>query len=234
MEETQQKQLLLSALRKRLEENSSTLPLAGKPEFVVPPEGSPGASVMFIGEAAGFHELRERRPFVGAAGQLLTKTLESQGMKRKDVWISNMVKARPPENRDPLPEEIEAYQPYLDAEISILQPKIVVTLGRFSMAKFFGPLIRISQVHGQPRWVDFTPTPGAVVGDPALSIRFVVLPMYHPAAALRSGAMMDAFLTDFKKLPEILKKLEGRRDDKIEETTTIQKLKEEPAQLSLI
>lgn len=217
----QTKQQLLNKVVARMEANATSLPLAGSPQNIVPAEGNPGAEVFFIGEAAGYHELEQRRPFVGVAGQLLTKTLLANGIKREDVWISNIVKARPPENRDPLPEEIEVYRPYLDEELAIIQPKLVVTLGRFSMGKFLGPDVRISQVHGQARWVNFG------------SLRFVLLPMYHPAAALRSGAVLQSFQEDFKKIPEILKKLEEKRD-RMKEIRETPERKEETLQLSLI
>ena len=129
-------QELLKKNRNRLEKDVNKLPLAKNISDIVPPEGNSDALVMFIGEAAGYHEHLKRRPFVGVAGKLLTKSLEEVGMIRDEVWISNVLKVRPPGNRDPLPEEIEAYRPYLDEEINIIKPKIIVTLGRFSMAKF--------------------------------------------------------------------------------------------------
>lgn len=223
---------LLKVLVSRMEANSKTLPLAGFPKNIVPAEGNHDAQIFFIGEAAGFHELEQRRPFVGVSGQLLTKTLLSNGIKRENVWISNIVKARPPGNRDPFPEEIEAYRPYLDAELAIIQPKLVVTLGRFSMGKFLGPDVRISQVHGQARWINFLPGPPDLLAFPA-SLRFVLLPMYHPAAALRAGAILKSFQGDFKKIPEILEKL-GKRHDKMEEEKEVPEKQEEAQQLSLI
>ena len=126
----------LLAVRTRLETNALNLPLVQTAKDTVPGEGNPNAEIMFIGEAAGYHESVQRRPFVGLAGQLLNKTLIANGLKREDVYISNVVKTRPPQNRDPLPEEIAAYAPYLDAEIDIIEPKIIATLGRFSMGKF--------------------------------------------------------------------------------------------------
>ena len=218
-----------------MEAEAGNLPLAGSPNNIVPAEGNPEAQIFFIGEAAGFHELQQRRPFVGAAGQLLTKTLVANGIKREDVWISNVVKARPPENRDPLPDEIAAYRPYLDQELNIIRPKIVVTLGRFSMGKFLGPDVRISQVHGQARWMNFFPQPANLSTFKPVNLRFVLLPMYHPAAALRAGIIMTAFTEDFKKIPIILKKiLKVQTSDKMESTTKIEEKKEEARQLSLI
>lgn len=217
----------LKQITREMEAHAKSLPLAGIPENIVPAEGNPDAAIFFIGEAAGFHELQQRRPFVGVAGKLLTKTLLANGMKREDVWISNIVKTRPPENRDPLPEEIEAYRPYLDEELNIIQPKLVVTLGRFSMGKFLGPDVRISQTHGQARWVSFQPF------QPFKPLKFVLLPMYHPAAALRAGVILKSFEEDFKKIPTILKKLMDTHD-KIEETKVTPTKQEETRQLSLI
>lgn len=217
---TSTKKQLLEQLVKKMEENAKNLPLAGSPQNIVPAEGNPDAKIFFIGEAAGFHELQQRRPFVGVAGKLLTRTLVANGINREDVWISNVVKTRPPENRDPLPEEIEAYRPYLDEEITIIQPKLIVTLGRFSMGKFLGPDVRISQVHGQARWITFG------------NLRFVLLPMYHPAAALRAGTILKSFEEDFKKIPKILQQLEEKHD-KMEEKKEAPK-QAETQQLSLI
>src|SRR4030042_5556296 len=181
------KQQLLKKLIQTLESKANVLPLVKSKKDIVPPEGNPEAELMFIGEAAGFHEHRLRRPFVGVAGKLLTKSLENNGWKKEEVWITNVVKARPPENRDPTPEEIKAYKTFLDQEIHIIQPKIIITLGRFSMGKFI-PNAFISGIHGNPRWVNWD------------DMRLLVFPMYHPAAALRSGQVMQSFQQDFIKL----------------------------------
>jgi uracil-DNA glycosylase len=122
---------------------------------------------------------------------LLTQTLTEIGLRREAVWISNLIKTRPPENRDPLPEEIKAYSKYLDREIEIIEPKVIVTLGRFSMSKFL-PGAKISQIHGQARWTDWEDR------------KILVVPMYHPAAALRAGEVMRQFREDFGKLKQIL------------------------------
>lgn len=181
----------LTQLINQLENDFQKLPLANKPSDIVPPAGNPDAEIMFIGEAAGYHEHLQRKPFVGLAGKLLTRTLIESGMQRADVWISNILKVRPPQNRDPLPEEIASYAPYLDAEIEIIKPKIIVTLGRFSMGKFLKNAF-ISQVHGQARWIDWKNT------------KIIIFPMYHPAAALRNGKVMQSFKADFSKLSEII------------------------------
>ncbi|KKU65025.1 MAG: Phage SPO1 DNA polymerase-related protein [Candidatus Amesbacteria bacterium GW2011_GWA1_47_16] len=154
----------------------------------VPGEGDPDAEIMFIGEAPGFNEDKQGRPFVGQAGKLLEKSLqESLGMNRDDVYITNIVKYRPPDNRDPFPDEIEVCRDWLDRQIRVISPKIIATLGRFSMGKFIEGLT-ISRVHGQPRFVDFAGS------------RYIVYPMYHPAAALRAGSVLEQFRQDFNKL----------------------------------
>jgi len=187
----------LETLRKKLEKNAPNLPLAKTFKDIVPGEGNPEAMLMFIGEAAGYYEHLQRRPFVGAAGKLLTQSLEDIGISREDVWISNILKVRPPENRDPLPEEIKAYKPYLDAEVQIIKPKIIVTLGRYSMTKFF-PQTYITKIHGQAHWVDWE------------GRRLIVFPMYHPAAALRSQKVMELFKADFEILARIINSLNNQ------------------------
>ncbi|MBM3208981.1 uracil-DNA glycosylase [Candidatus Shapirobacteria bacterium] len=158
----------------------------------VPGEGSPDAKIMFIGEGPGYWEDQRGIPFCGAAGALLDKLLQSIKVERKSVFIGNVVKHRPPGNRDPLPEEIAACSEWLDRQIGIIQPKIIVTLGRFSMAKFI-PEGKISQIHGQPRFIEFE-------GE-----KYIVIPMFHPAAALRSLEIMGKIKEDFSKIPELLK-----------------------------
>jgi len=143
---------------------------------------------MFIGEAPGFHEDQQGRPFVGAAGQFLEELLADIGLTRQQVFIANVIKCRPPGNRDPLPEEIEACKLYLDRQIELLQPKLVVTLGRFSMARAF-PNARISHIHGQPRKI------GGVL----------YYPMYHPAAALHQPSLRRDVEEDMRRIPELLK-----------------------------
>ncbi len=179
------------------------LPLATKAADIVMGEGSMEAEIMLIGEAPGFHESVERRPFVGVSGKLLRKTLTEVGLAPTDVYISNIVKVRPPDNRDPSPEEILAFKPFLDQEIHLIKPKLIVTLGRFSMAKFL-PDVFISKVHGRLHKVQWE-------GEP-----HYILPMYHPAAALRSGAMKEAFVTDFAKLPKIMTWLADQRKMAVE------------------
>ncbi|HEX9817731.1 MAG TPA: uracil-DNA glycosylase [Patescibacteria group bacterium] len=189
----------LVKLQQTLEKNFDNLPLATKPEDLVHGEGDPSASVMFIGEGPGYYEARERRPFVGRSGKLLRKTLTEIGLLPEKVWISNIVKVRPPENRDPTPEEIAAFRSYLNQEIELINPEIIVTLGRFSMAKFL-PEVKISQIHGRLHKVQWE---GKLT---------YVLPMYHPAAALRSTQVTESFLADFQKIPKILTWLKEQQE----------------------
>ncbi len=162
----------------------------------VPGEISWEADVMFIGEAPGKDEDLQGKPFVGAAGKLLNSMIESIGMTREQVFITNVVKCRPPGNRDPLPEEVKSCWPYLEAQIKIIKPKLIVTLGRHSMGRFL-PGLKISQVHGQPKrangiWQE----------------RQVFLPLYHPAVALYDPRKKETIFEDFKKIPLIIKKLD--------------------------
>jgi len=153
----------------------------------VPGEGPSNAEIMFIGEGPGFHENMQGRPFVGAAGDLLVELLDSIGMKREDVFITNVVKCRPPGNRDPAPEELKACKPYLDQQIQIINPSVIVTLGRFSMARFI-PQAKISEIHGQPIRVK----------------GMLVVPFYHPAAALHRPSLRSVVEEDFAKLPALI------------------------------
>jgi uracil-DNA glycosylase len=153
----------------------------------VPGEGPANASIMFIGEGPGFHENQSGRPFVGAAGNFLNDLLASINLKREDVFICNVVKCRPPGNRDPEPAEIQACAEYLDRQIELIDPKVIVTLGRYSMARWF-PDARISHIHGKPR----------------RSGNRLIVPMYHPAAALHQPSLKQEVMDDFLKLPQFL------------------------------
>jgi uracil-DNA glycosylase family 4 len=155
----------------------------------VPGEGNPEASIVFVGEGPGFYEDQQGRPFVGASGKFLDELLRSIGMDRKTVFITNVVKCRPPGNRDPQPDEIEACGKHLEAQLAAIGPKVVVTLGRHSMQRYF-PGESIGRIHGQPRRK----------GD------VIVVPMYHPAAALHQGSLRKVIEADFMRLPEFLKK----------------------------
>lgn len=162
------------------------LPLAGEANLVFG-EGSADPKVLFIGEAPGFHEDQQKRPFVGRAGQLLRKMIREVGWKEEEVYITNIVKRRPPDNRDPLPEEIEAYKPYLTRQIEIINPKVIAPLGRFSM-NYFLPEAKISRDQGRVF---------------RLNGRLIV-PLYHPAAALRGTGVLEELKASFKKLPDIV------------------------------
>lgn len=188
----------LKKLKKELEEDEG-LPLRDGATQLVFGEGDPDSEIYFLGEAPGFNEDRLGRPFVGQAGKLLDQLVEGIGLKREQVYISNVVRFRPPGNRDPLPEEIEAFRPYVDREIKIVAPKIVVTLGRFSMGKFF-PNAKISQIHGKQRVVNWN------------GKNITVMPMYHPAAALRSIDIMRQIREDFRVIPEMLKKIKNKEE----------------------
>jgi len=168
--------------------------LAKQATNLVMGDGNINADIVFIGEAPGQKEDEQGLPFVGAAGKFLNEMLAAANMKRSDVYITNIVKYRPPNNRDPLPEEKNAFWPYLLKQLQIIRPKVVVTLGRHSMEHFL-PDMKISQIHGQPKRIK--------VGDDHL----VIVPLYHPAAALYNGSMRQALVDDFLLLPEIIKKL---------------------------
>ncbi|PIZ43560.1 uracil-DNA glycosylase [candidate division WWE3 bacterium CG_4_10_14_0_2_um_filter_42_7] len=153
----------------------------------VPGEGNPEAEVMFIGEAPGYFEDLQGRPFVGQAGKLLDKLLQSIKLSREEVFICNMLRHRPPENRDPLPEEIKACEVFLDDQIKIINPKVIVTLGKFAMDHFVKNG-QISRDHGVPK----------VVGS------YIIYPIYHPAAALRSTQVLMILRRDFLRIPKVI------------------------------
>ncbi|MEX2054089.1 MAG: uracil-DNA glycosylase [Candidatus Colwellbacteria bacterium] len=180
--------------------DDSTLPLLES--NLVFGEGSHTADVVFIGEAPGLHEDQQRRPFVGRAGKLLDKLIEGVGWDRKNVYITNIVKRRPPQNRDPLPEEIQAYKPYLEKQLGIIKPKVIVPLGRFSMM-YFLPLGKISKDQGKTFWWRNT----------------LVMPVYHPAAALRNGNLINDLEGAFAKLPKLVLAYEDLLKKRLESTS---------------
>ncbi len=182
----------------------------------VPGEGPANAEIMLIGEGPGFYENEQGRPFVGASGQFLTDLLAQAGLKRSDVWIGNVVKCRPPGNRDPLPEELATCDEYLERQIKAINPSIIITLGRYSMGKFM-PGAKISSVHGQMR----------KVGD-----RYVIA-MFHPAAALHQASLKPSILADFAKLPELLAQARKGLGRSSPEAVREEKPKDDPKQLSL-
>jgi uracil-DNA glycosylase family 4 len=173
----------------------------------VPGEGPEGADLLFIGEAPGWHEDQQGRPFVGPAGQFLEQLLASIGLKRDQVYIANVIKCRPPGNRDPLPGEIQTCSKWLEQQIELIKPKMIVTLGRYSMARYF-PNETISKIHGKAR----------KQGD------IVCYAMYHPAAALHQTSLRKVIEADMQKIPQILKEAEN--------LTTSSQI--EPEQLSLL
>jgi uracil-DNA glycosylase family 4 len=184
----------LSELYKEISDCQACILSQGR-SHAVPGEGPEDADIMFIGEGPGFHEDRQGRPFVGAAGKYLEELLATIDLKREDVYITNVVKCRPPGNRDPQPDEIEACRAYLDKQIELIRPRLVVTLGRFSMQRYF-PGASISRIHGQPKRV------GAVI----------YYPMFHPAAALHQPRWRSLVEEDILRIPDLLAKL-----DEIEE-----------------
>jgi uracil-DNA glycosylase len=182
----------------------------------VPGEGPANSEIMFIGEGPGMNENEQGRPFVGAAGNFLNQLLAQAGLKREEVWIGNVVKCRPPDNRDPLPEELAACNTYLERQIEAINPRIIVTLGRFSMGKFMEGA-KISSVHGQMR----------KVGN-----RFVIA-MYHPAAALHQPALMRTIMADFSRLPQLLDVARKELAKSTPVTAIVEEARVEPKQLSL-
>ena len=182
----------------------------------VPGEGNQHARIMFIGEGPGFHEDRQGRPFVGPAGQFLDELLASINLKRADVFITNVVKCRPPGNRDPLPAEINACNNYLERQIAALNPQVIVTLGRFSMAKFFGGE-KISTIHGRARKIDGR----------------ICIAMYHPAAGLHQQSLKDTIRSDFKKIPQVIAEAERQSEEGQMKTESFKTKEEPPEQLAL-
>ena len=184
------KAVALAELAKAIGDDCVTQNLAQGATQLVFGTGNPDSAIVFIGEAPGKNEDIQGEPFVGAAGKFLNEMLASIGMKREEIYITNIVKYRPPDNRDPTPEEIEAFIPYLKQQLQIIHPKLVVFLGRHSMNVFL-PELRISQAHGKP----------VKKGGQ------VYLPLFHPAAALYNGGMRETLLADFALIPRILEKI---------------------------
>ncbi len=168
--------------------------LAKTRTLAVPGEGPLDSEVMFIGEAPGVNEDRQGRPFVGQAGAFLEELLEAAGLTRPEVYICNVLKCRPPGNRDPLPTEIESCSDYLSAQIRLIDPLLIVTLGRYSMSRFF-PNQAISRIHGKPREANGR----------------ILVPMYHPAAALHQQRLRSTIIDDFRTLPELLERARASR-----------------------
>jgi len=194
--------------------NCTDCPLAGGRTNAVPGEGNPQAEVMFIGEGPGFQEDRQGRPFVGPAGKLLDGLLASIGTKREDVFIANMVKCRPPDNRDPAPAEMAACTKYLDRQIELVNPKLIVTLGRFAFGRYF-PGEGITRARGNLREKDGRK----------------IFPVLHPAAVLRREELRPTMIEDFKAISEIL---EGGTEDTHREPEAMAPEAPQPTQLSFV
>lgn len=185
------KQHLLDQIKADIQTQNACPDLAKAATNLVMGDGNVNADIVFIGEAPGKKEDEQGLPFVGAAGKFLNEMLASIGLDRQDIYITNIVKYRPPNNRDPLPDEKKAFWPFLIRQLDVIEPKIVVTLGRHSMEHFL-PDKKISQIHGEPKRVQF--------GERKL----VIVPLYHPAAALYNGGMRETLLDDFTRIPKIM------------------------------
>ncbi len=188
------KQLQLDQIAADIHEKNVCPDLAKTATNLVMGAGNLDADIVFIGEAPGKNEDEQGLPFVGAAGRFLNEMLAAAGMERSDVYITNIVKYRPPNNRDPLPEEKAAFWPYLIEQLQIIKPRVIITLGRHSMA-YFLPGMKIGEIHGQPNRVQF--------GDE----KVVIMPLFHPAAALYNGSLRQTLIDDFLKVPEIIAQL---------------------------
>jgi len=242
MVKTKSKQELLDEIMKDILKQKICPDLAAGATQLVFGDGSPDAELVFIGEAPGKNEDKQGLPFVGAAGKFLNEMLAGIGLKREDVYITNIVKYRPPENRDPYPDEKAAFLPFLKRQLLVIKPKLIVTLGRHSM-KTLLPGLKISQVHGQPKRIkvrmsasldemqgsgeersktykkvrrtstvaddtadrqELLPESAALAVEQGKSVLWVILPLFHPAAALYNGSMRQTLIDDFAKIPRIL------------------------------
>lgn len=211
----QTKQQRLDEIREDILRKKITPELKATATQLVFGAGNPDAEVLFIGEAPGKNEDQQGLPFVGAAGKFLNEMLGMVDLKREDVYITNIVKYRPPNNRDPFPDEKAAFLPFLQAQLEVIQPKIVVTLGRHSMNCFL-PDLQISKIHGQPKRIrinmhrqaeriekgETSASPEATNG-----VAIVIMPLFHPAAALYNGGMRQTLIDDFAKIPIVLEQI---------------------------
>lgn len=191
-------QLLINQIKEDILKNNICQELANQAKNLVMGDGNVNADIVLIGEAPGKNEDEQGLPFVGLAGKFLDEMLRSAGMERNDVYITNIVKYRPPNNRDPLPEEKKAFWPYLLKQIQIIDPKVVITLGRHSM-EYFLPDMKIGQIHGQPKRIPF--------GDK----KIIIIPLFHPAAALYNGGLRQTLIDDFLSVPEIIAKIDSEK-----------------------
>lgn len=195
------KQILLEQIKADIVKNNICPDLAREAKNLVMGDGNVDSDIVFIGEAPGKTEDEMGLPFVGAAGKFLDEMLAGANIKRIDVYITNIVKYRPSNNRDPLPEEKAAFWPYLVRQLDIIRPTAVVTLGRHSM-EYFLPNAKISEVHGQPKRIPFGET------------KLVIVPLFHPAAALYNGSMRATLMDDFSRLPKIISLIKNEKEKK--------------------
>jgi DNA polymerase len=193
------KQALLEQIAADIRDKNVCPDLAKQATNLVMGDGNLDSDIVFIGEAPGKNEDLQGLPFVGAAGKFLNEMLAAAGLERKDVYITNIVKYRPPNNRDPLPEEKAAFWPYLLQQLQIINPKVVITLGRHSM-EYFLPGMKIGAVHGQPKRIQF--------GEH----KIVIMPLFHPAAALYNGSLRQTLIDDFLRVPDVIKQIETLPD----------------------
>ena len=195
MKKLQENQQKLDHLAQEIVDKNICPELKAQATQLVMGSGNPDAEIVFIGEAPGKNEDLQGKPFVGAAGKFLDEMLLQAWMNREDVYITNIVKYRPPNNRDPLPEEKAAFWPYLLRQLQIIQPKVVITLGRHSM-EYFLPGKKIGLIHGQPKRIAF--------GDH----KIVIMPLFHPAAALYNGSLRQTLIDDFLKVPTVIRQID--------------------------
>lgn len=195
------KQAEIDVLATRIAKNNICPELAQQATQLVMGDGNPDADIVFIGEAPGKNEDEQGKPFVGAAGKFLNEMLAAAGMERSDVYITNIVKYRPPNNRDPLPEEKAAFLPYLLKQLEIIDPKVIITLGRHSM-EYFLPDARISQIHGHA-------ARKKVLYHDKTEHEWLIVPLYHPAAALYNGSMRQTLIDDFLKVPQMIRQVKS-------------------------
>ena len=204
------KQAQLDQIKADIVKNNICPHLATQATNLVFGDGNPNADIVLIGEAPGKQEDEQGLPFVGASGKFLSEMLASINMRREEVYITNIVKYRPPNNRDPEPAEKQAFLPYLVRQLAVIEPLLVVTLGRHSMTCFI-PTAKISEIHGQPKrvgigdWQMGTGESQTLHSDASKPGKIVILPLYHPAAALYNGGMRATLQEDFNKIPEILR-----------------------------
>jgi DNA polymerase len=204
---TDDKQALLDQIKADILQANICPDLAATATQLVFGDGNPNAEIVFIGEAPGKNEDIQGKPFVGAAGKFLNEMLEGIGLKREDVYITNIVKYRPPDNRDPLPDEKKAFLPYLQAQLEVMQPKLVITLGRHSMNCFL-PDLQISKIHGSAKRIKIQ----AKTSEAPLPL--VILPLFHPAAALYNGGMRQTLIDDFAKIPHYIELITQETNNK--------------------